>query len=177
MAILATLQHVDTKLFSRVFRHGEQGGAVQLLAKVCSRSGDGFLHLIVPACFAIWGATELPTLCVLLGSAMFIERCLYFILKNSLKRRRPQDFVPGINSIIQASDKFSFPSGHTSAAFCLATSTGLVMGGPFIAMYLWACAVGLSRVVLGVHFPGDTVAGAIMGSAIALAAANQLALI
>ncbi len=44
-------------------------------------------------------------------------------------------------------------------------------------MYLWASCVAMSRVILGVHFPGDTVAGALMGSSIALATASYLGLI
>ena len=44
-------------------------------------------------------------------------------------------------------------------------------------MYLWASSVAMSRVILGVHFPGDTVAGAFMGSSIALATASYLDLI
>ena len=177
MAILATLQQVDTKLFTRVFRQGEQRAVVRSMAKILSHTGDGFLHLALPALLALIGTERLPTYCVLLGSAMFIERLLYFVMKNTLRRRRPQDFVPGFRSIIQASDKFSFPSGHTSAAFCLATTTGIVFGGPFIAMYVWASAVALSRVLLGVHFPGDTLAGAIMGSSIAVFTATQFGLL
>ena len=50
----------------------------------------------------------------------------------------------------------------------------LVYGGPVLAMYLWAAGVGLSRVLLGVHFPGDILAGALMGSGIALFTAAQL---
>ncbi len=105
---------------------------------------------------------------------MAVERLLYVVFKNKLKRRRPQDYMPGFKSLIRASDKFSFPSGHSSAAFCLATTTGIVFGGPFIALYIWASCVALSRVVLGVHFPGDTVAGALLGSGVALATASYL---
>jgi len=107
-------------------------------------------------------------------AAMAVERLFYVVLKNKLKRRRPQEYMPGFKSLITASDRFSFPSGHTSAAFCLATATGIILGGPFIVLYVWASFVALSRVVLGVHFPGDTVAGALLGSGVALATAHYL---
>lgn len=174
---MATLQQVDTRLFARVFRQGEQHAVVRACARGVSHSADGYLHLLLPAFLAMIGAVHLGEFCLLLGSAMLVERLCYFVLKNTLRRRRPQDFVPGFRSIVQASDKFSFPSGHTSAAFCLTTSIGIVYGGPFVVMYLWAGAVGLSRVLLGVHFPGDTVAGGLMGSSIAVLSAHQLGLL
>jgi len=105
---------------------------------------------------------------------MAVKRLFYVVLKNKLKRRIPQEYMPGFKSLITASDRFSFPSGHTSAAFCLATATGIILGGPFIVLYVWASFVALSRVVLGMHFPGDTVAGALLGSGVALATAHYL---
>lgn len=174
---MALLQQVDLRLFARLFKQGEQRPVVRPLARVISRSGDGYMQLLFPVFVWISGSLLLPEYCVLLGTAMMIERLCYLVLKNTLKRRRPQDLVPGFRSIIQASDKFSFPSGHTSAAFCLATTTGIVFGGPFLAMYLWASAVAVSRVVLGVHFPGDTIAGGLMGSGIAIFSANLLGIL
>ena len=58
----------------------------------------------------------------------------------------------------------------------MATMTGIVFGGPFLTIYRWACGFGISRVLLGAHFPGDTIVGAIMGSAIAIMVALQLGL-
>ena len=174
MALLATLQEVDVRLFGRIFNHGCRWSATRWLAKVVSHSGDGFLHLLLPLFFWSLNTAHAFQYVTLLASAMAVERLLYVVFKNKLKRRRPQDYMPGFTSLIRASDKFSFPSGHSSAAFCLATTTGIVFGGPFIALYIWASFVALSRVVLGVHFPGDTVAGALLGSGVALATASYL---
>ena len=112
----------------------------------------------------------------LLTLAFTIERAVYLVPKNGLQRRRPQEIMPSFSALVVPSDRFSVPSGHTSAAFCLATMTGIVFGGPFLTLYGWACGVGLSRVLLGAHFPGDTIAGAIIGSAIAMMVASQLGL-
>lgn len=173
MEILSALQQFDRRLFTRVFRQGERR-MIRPLARALSRSGDGYLHLLVPLLLWLLGADKLALFSTLLATSLACERGLYWVLKNSLKRRRPQEYMPGFRSIITASDQFSFPSGHSSAAFLLATSLGLVYGGPLVVMYLWASGVAISRVVLGVHFPGDILAGALMGSSIVLFTAHQL---
>lgn len=173
MELLSALQQFDHRLFTRVFRQGERR-MIRPLARALSRSGDGYLHLLVPLLLWLLGADRLASFIALLVAALACERALYWLLKNSLKRRRPHEYMPGFRSIITASDQFSFPSGHSSAAFLLATALGLVYAGPLIAMYLWATGVAISRIILGVHFPGDTLAGGLMGSSIVLLVAGAL---
>ncbi len=173
MELLDRLQRYDCRLFARVFRQGERRTVIPL-AKALSRSGDGYLHLLLPVLVWQLALPGLDAFITLLAVSLSLERALYWFLKNSLKRPRPPQAVPGLRSLITASDQFSFPSGHSSGAFLLATALVLVYGGPVLAMYLWAAGVGLSRVLLGVHFPGDILAGALMGSGIALFTAAQL---
>ena len=120
------------------------------------------MQVIVPILVAIY--SESLTFFMIALTAFAVERPIYFILKNTLKRRRPPDIVPNFKCLVTPSDQFSFPSGHTMAAFLL---TGLVVvefGAIALPMYLWATAVGASRVILGVHFPSDILAGASLGS-------------
>ena len=98
-----------------------------------------------------------------------LERSLYVVLKNTCRRRRPPDFLQDFESLILAADKFSFPSGHTSAAFFAVTFLVSGVSLVFLPLYLWALAVGLSRVILGVHFPSDILAGALLGASLAMA--------
>ena len=175
MQILSTLQQADLRLFAWLFRSGERHLLVPP-AKALSHSGDGFLHLAIPLALALSGAPGAGDLILVLVLALALERPLYWVLKNSLKRRRPQEFVPGLRSLIIASDQFSFPSGHSSGAFLLATSICLIFGGAFAPLYLWASGVALSRVILGVHFPGDLAAGATMGTTLAVVSAVILGL-
>jgi undecaprenyl-diphosphatase len=95
--------------------------------------------------------------------AFAIERPLYWILKNVFKRNRPPDIIPCFQSIVKASDKFSFPSGHTAAAFLLATLCYVFFGAIALPLFIWAAMVGLSRIWLGVHFPTDILAGSCLG--------------
>jgi len=86
-------------------------------------------------------------------------------LKYSVKRPRPFVTYPFIDKATAAGSP-SFPSGHTSAAFSTATSLSIAFPKWYVIApsYLWACSVGYSRMHLGVHYPSDVVAGAVIGA-------------
>lgn len=176
MQILYALQRMDSRLFLALFRQGERR-MVRPGAVAVSRSADGYLHALVPLSLLLLGVPGATSVIALVAVALAIERPLYWVLKNSFGRKRPQEYWPGFTSLVVAGDRFSFPSGHTSAAFLLATALAIVYREPLYPVYCWAGAVAVSRVLLGVHFPGDTVAGAVLGSALAVVAASCLGMI
>ena len=135
--------------------------------RVISKSGDGYIQLLLPSMIAIIEPVSGKYFLLLCLLAFAIERPLYFILKKTLKRRRPPEVIPYFCSLVTPSDQFSFPSGHTMAAFLLASLCCLIYGAAAYPLYLWAMLVGCSRVILGVHFPTDILAGALLGSVMA----------
>jgi undecaprenyl-diphosphatase len=60
-------------------------------------------------------------------------------------------------------DEFSFPSGHTSAAFLVATVIAYFTPVLAIPMFIFAFLVGMARIYLGVHYPSDILGGIIFG--------------
>ena len=171
MLQLQALHQIDARLFVSIFTRGERP-TIRACARILSRSAEGYLHVTLPfllTALAVPGVHQLVTLMLM---SLAVERVVYWVLKNSLKRPRPQDSLPGFRSLIPPGDKFSFPSGHTSAAFVLATALCLVYEGPVNSIYFWAGGIAFSRVLLGVHYPGDTLAGALMGSSIVVVMAN-----
>lgn len=163
---LQSLHDYDLRMLLWFF-HRQHRALWIAFSRALSRSGDGTLQLLLPS--LIWAIDGESGKRLFMATVVVfaIERPLYWCLKNGCQRRRPPEAIPSFQSVVTASDRFSFPSGHTCAAFALATLVTLHYGALAAPLYLWASGVGLSRVVLGVHFPTDTLAGAALGIAIA----------
>lgn len=163
MKLLQSLHNYDLCTFDWCLRRRHLRQLIRA-SRWISATADGHLYVIAALLLLILGEYQFVSLLV---SALLVERCLYFVLKQFFRRNRPPQAIPGFKSVVEPSDQFSFPSGHTSAAFlCTALIAAHVSGLAWL-LYPWAAAVAMSRVLLGVHFPTDTVAGAALGYTIA----------
>ncbi len=92
------------------------------------------------------------------------------LLKRTVARPRPQ-LPAGIGSLLTAPDRFSFPSGHAAATLSVALPLATALPTPAaFAVLALAMTVGLSRVYLGVHYPGDVLMGWMLAALAAAAA-------
>lgn len=100
-----------------------------------------------------------------IGETLAASAFITFALKNTVKKDRPYVTYPQIDNVVEESS-YSFPSGHTSSAFATATSLSLAYPKWYVIApsFVWAGAVGYSRMHLGVHYPSDVLAGALIGS-------------
>ena len=89
------------------------------------------------------------------------------VLKPLIDRTRPY-YVLDYTPLIPPVGDPSFPSGHTSASFAAATAIYAINKKWGIAAYIFAAVMGFSRLYLGVHFPTDVLAGALVGTAAAM---------
>jgi len=97
--------------------------------------------------------------------AFVLSSALTHGMKITIKRERPYITYPDIIQREEASG-YSMPSGHTSSAFCMATSMSLVFPKWYVIApaYLYAVTVGYARMYEGVHYPTDVLTGAIVGA-------------
>lgn len=91
------------------------------------------------------------------------------LLKNIVGRTRPYEYVKGIELLVPALSDGSFPSGHSSYAFTMATIIIIMARGSLLKVFvgILAILISFSRLYLYVHFPTDVIAGSIVGILIA----------
>ncbi len=165
--MLQQLQLLDTRLYFWIFNCYEHPH-IAWLSRWISRLGDGAAYLLA-GLLLFWLEPVDGKDFFKSGLITFsIEVPLYLLLKQLIKRNRPCDFLNGITPAIQPADRFSFPSGHAAAAFAFASILSIYYPGLSVAACVIAGLIGLSRVLLGVHYPTDILAGSLLGSASAL---------
>jgi undecaprenyl-diphosphatase len=132
------------------------------LARALTRAGNTSSWVLAVLAFLAAGAPFLR-LGVRLGVATLLGTLLSQALKRSLHRPRPTSAIIGFEALAENPDRFSFPSGHTTAAFAAAVA---LAGAPFglgPAALVLAVGIGLSRIYLGAHYPLDVAVGAPLG--------------
>jgi len=98
------------------------------------------------------------------AATVFVNAGGTYVIKRIVNRTRPYEIYSLDNLVVE--HNASFPSGHTSNSFALATSLTLATKKWYVAVpaYTWAATAGYSRLHLGVHYPSDVLAGAAMGA-------------
>jgi len=159
----ATLSQPDFRLMRRLnrWRAPRWFRWWMLLA---TRAGDGWL----------WGLIGIAVLCsatparfhALEAASAAVTACIVIFhkVKRIFCRTRPRDIEPHCWAQIMTRDRFSFPSGHSTTAFAVALSLGSFYPEIMPLLLVLAANVAISRIVVGMHFLSDVLAGSAMGA-------------
>jgi undecaprenyl-diphosphatase len=158
----AAVSRLDLRLFQAIFNF-HRDTILPVIFRIISFIGDGYFYgLYLLYLYLSKSALFKPALYVVL-IAFALELPIYRILKNSIRRVRPFNAHDDVENMVFPLDEFSFPSGHTSAAFLVATVIAYFTPVLAIPMFLFAFLVGMARIYLGVHYPSDILGGIIFG--------------
>ena len=128
-----------------------------------SKIGDGHLYVLI-GIFLMFASVQGSIKILYAGLLAFaIELPVYFIVKKYVKRKRPFEQIENFRKLIVPPDKYSFPSGHTAAAFVMASVFSFVFPIFSALLYFLASLIGFSRLYLRVHYPTDILAGCLLG--------------
>lgn len=158
--MVQTLLSWDAKISARL-RVAEKPGWLRRFAMFFAHSGDSWFWLLGLAIVGWLGTPYWRWRMITLGIGVLVTAVLVMIVKFSVRRRRPEG---DWGDIYRSTDPHSFPSGHATRAFLLAT-LAVAFGPPWFAVILviWAPLVALARVAMGVHYFSDVFVGALFG--------------
>lgn len=134
-----------------------------------TRMGDGWLWYSLGALLLAFGGYRGYVAFGAAGSAAILGVFVFKALKKLSHRPRPCQFQPHCWAKVLPPDQFSFPSGHTMTAFSIALVVSYFYPGLEGPLYFLAISIGVSRIVLGMHFLSDVLAGMVIGSALGIA--------
>lgn len=160
------LHDIDTRLCIRVNKTSHFK-LVRLFFRLISRLGDGiFWYAAMISIIVVNGNDGVPATLHMIGGGL-LGLSIYRWLKSKMLRPRPYQIHQDIWLSGHALDQFSFPSGHTLQAVLM--STVAISYYPILALPLILVTglIAVSRIVLGLHYPSDVLAGGLLGYSIA----------
>jgi len=166
---ISTLSGPDQHLMRRINRWNAPRW-VRWWMLLATRAGDGWLWGLIGIAVLLsadpnrFRAIEAAGLAVACGILMFHR------VKRIFCRARPRDIEPHCWANIVTRDRFSFPSGHSTTAFAVTVALGSFYPEIMPVLLLLAANVAISRVVVGMHFLSDVLAGSGAGALLGYAA-------
>jgi undecaprenyl-diphosphatase len=156
----------------RHLNRGAGSPSVRALLRIASRLGDGIAWYALVAVLPLLYGRAAVRPAIVMAITGIIGVLIYRWLKHALVRERPFIRHPGITLAMPPLDRYSFPSGHTLHA--VAFTWQAVAKFPELAWVLvpFAGLIAASRLVLGLHYPSDVLAGGAIGALLALLALN-----
>ena len=159
------IQQFDEQALVWIAQH-VRSGLLDPLMMFYTKLGDaGLLFIALGLVMLLFKSTRkagFSALCAMVIGLIVVN----FTIKPLMARERPWLVIEGFLNLVEEKDPNSFPSGHTNAAFAFALA--LCMAAPKrwmkITAVCMAVVMGLSRLYVGVHFPSDVLAGALIGS-------------
>ncbi|SRR5258708_7741263 len=158
-ALFAEMDGRDRALFMRVALRARGRRSAKYFWTIVTHLGGAEVTIaaaVIPLFWSNVAAVGSNALLILVLSHALVQ-----MVKRSVGRPRPST-SGDVTSVVAEPDRFSFPSGHSAAS--MAVAFGYAMAFPHLALPLALIAfiVGASRVVLGVHFPGDVLIGQLL---------------
>jgi len=157
--MLKYIESLDLRFFSFWRRHSFPARVDKLL-KFYTRMGDGYIWgLVIAYIYFFYGRAILFNIIERVIPAILFSLFFYWLVKLSVRRKRPFDLLKEVNADVPPLDKYSFPSGHTMNNLAVGFTLFAEIPSVGWIMLLMPLTWGFLRVYYGVHWLFDIIGG------------------
>ena len=163
------LSDIDRSLFSFINQNLQNPFFDRVMPFITSQTVLVFLPFVL----VLWFREKKHLLPVLLAGlvAIAFADATGHIIKEIVMRQRPCSALENVHLLVGCGRSYSMPSNHAANAFAFAMTTWFLLRSRLSLLFVAAAAlIGISRVFVGVHYPSDVAAGALVGTAAAFGA-------
>jgi len=162
LKLLTNTIHYDNIFLLRVFKLNNKK-IVSRILRMASHSANGYYYPFIPVLLYFLSPNKALFFFISALISFTLELPICTIMKYGIKRNRPFETLDMIYKRSLPLDRFSLPSGHTSASSVMTVLLSYFFPILMLPAIMWALLVGISRIYLGVHYPTDVLAGMSIG--------------
>ena len=157
--LLTSLGARDRTLFQR-WALSDSSRRARLVWTILTNAGGATCTILAATLPILWGGA-IAIVAEQALATLAVSHLIVQLVKRTVGRPRPSRSIASIAHVAEP-DRFSFPSGHAAAAMSVAFIYASAYPSLAVPLVALAAAVGMSRVFLGVHYPGDVLIGQII---------------
>lgn len=163
--LIASAYNLDVYIFY-IINLSLQNPFFNFLMPLITNIGSYIIWIIICVILAIFGGEKGRNVAIILFIAIIFGHLVSELLKYIILRPRPYEVLQGVHQLALV-DTSSFPSGHATTIFIGCVILGKKYGYMILFLIL-AVTISFSRIYIGVHYPSDVIAGALLGIGISL---------
>ena len=160
--MFSRIQRLDDKVVNNIIKYRSPvKNKIMIAASSAGNLGVIWFAICLP--FLIYAPTRMTGVNIILALGL-TELVCEFMIKRLVKRERPSTYLADEEQLIHRPKYYSFPSGHTSASFCVVAVAAMKCEWYItLIIFFIAFMISASRVYLRVHYLSDVLVGAILG--------------
>jgi undecaprenyl-diphosphatase len=159
---MALIQQIDNNILFFIKNNMHNPILDKLMVLLTSIGNMGLIWILIS--LVLIGTKKYRSIgFISLGALLITTICGDLILKNAVQRLRPSADIAQIDSLVKKPTSYSFPSGHSGAAFAAAGVMAYYFKPYAVYIYVFAALIAFSRLYVNVHYPTDVLVGALLG--------------
>src|SRR2546428_6521959 len=167
LVLIGSASRKDPELFSSLNGLAANSG-IAVLSSITTQFGSEVILALIGLLLYLLSSKDNTKILFGVLFAITISYFVLSILKGAYCRPRPYQVLSGVNLPIGVDEGSSIPSGHSTRAFAVAALITMQKGKKYGLLLLLSTGVAVSRVTIGLHFPSDVLAGAFLGTVLAV---------